>query len=232
MDNKIRVLVADDHAVLRAGLRILINSRPDMEVCAEAADGREAVLRAAELRPDVAVMDLSMPTMGGVQAIERMRQVSPSTHVLVFSMHQDTAYARSALAAGASGYVTKRAVEDELLAGIRAVHQGRTWIDSLLAKELRPEAAPPPEDAPPEAAPQTGSPPSRLSRRERQVLELLVQGYGNQQVADRLFLSKKTVETYHTRLSRKLGLQSRADFVRYGLETRLLSPGQIVPEVD
>ena len=112
---KIRVLIADDHAVLRAGLRLLINTQPDMTVVGEAGDGAEAVRLASETKPDVAVMDITMPTMGGIEAIEQVRKVLPQTQILVLTMHDDTAYLRSALAAGASGYVVKKSADSELI---------------------------------------------------------------------------------------------------------------------
>lgn len=215
---KIRVFIADDHAVLRAGLRMLINSQPDMEVCNEAADGREALRKASCCHPDVLVMDLSMPGAGGIQAIETLRRLGLCLRVLVLSMHSDPAYVRSALAAGAAGYVAKGSVDAELLSGIRAVHQGKTFLDPSLAGAILPSPFGPP------GGPQPGEEPlQRLSHRERQVLELLTCGHTNQQVADRLFLSVKTAETYRARLAKKLGLRSRADFVRYGLESGLLS---------
>ncbi|MDB5334098.1 MAG: two component transcriptional regulator, LuxR family [Phycisphaerales bacterium] len=212
MKEKIRVLLADDHAVLRAGLRMLIDSQPDMLVSREASDGREAVTHAGGGQVDVAVVDLSMPAGGGVRAIEAIRARCPDLRVLVLSMHNDAAYVRTALAAGANGYVAKAAADTELLAGIRAVHRGKTFIDPALAgtivsQSLSPEVS----DAP------------RLSERERQVLEFLARGHTNQEIANRLFLSVKTAETYRARLSRKLGLKNRADFVRYGLESGILT---------
>jgi two-component system response regulator NreC len=212
----IRILIADDHAVLRAGLRMLIAAQPDMEVVAEAADGQEALRKAVETRPDVVIMDLTMPGSGGIQAIERIRQEVAGTRVLVLTMHDVPAYLRSALAAGASGYVVKRAADAELLSAIRNVHRGRTVLDPTLAVMLvrgglRKSETP---------APPRGSA-DLLSPREREVLELVAQGYTNQQMADRLGLSVKTVETYRSRLVEKLGLQSRADLVRYALDSGL-----------
>ena len=214
----IRVLIADDHAVLRAGLRMLIGSQPDMEVVGEAADGEEAVRQAVETRPDVALMDITMPGIGGIKAVERLRQARPETRVLVLTMHDVPAYLRSVLAAGASGYVVKRAADSELLSAIRGVHRGRTVLDPALATRvvqggLRKRNA---------VSPTAKGPSSVLSQREREVLELVAQGFTNQQIADRLGLSVKTVETYRSRLVEKLGLRSRADLVRYALDSGLL----------
>ena len=203
---KIRVLLADDHAILRAGLRMLLDAQPDMAVVAEAADGEEAIRRAGDSRPDVAVVDLTMPGLSGMETLERLRREVPATRLLVLTMHDDPAYARLALAAGASGHVIKDAESAELLAGIRAVHRGRTFVQA--GAEL----------PPPPARPATPA----LSPRERQVLELLAHGHTNREVADRLSLSVKTVETHRARLSDKLGLHSRADLVRLAIELGLL----------
>jgi DNA-binding NarL/FixJ family response regulator len=224
---KIRILIADDHAVLRAGLRILINTQPDMEVVGEAADGSEAVRKAVETEPNVALMDITMPASGGIKAIERIRQECPQTRVLVLTMHDDIAYLRSALAAGGSGYVVKKAADSELLSAIRAVHKGHMFVDLasdrinvqdvLVSRAVKAQTR------------LGGGPKSLLSQREREVLHLVAQGYTNQQVADRLCLSVKTVETYRSRLVEKLELRNRADLVRYALEIGLLGPGKIPP---
>jgi two-component system response regulator NreC len=213
---KIRVFIADDHAVLRAGLRMLISAQPDMEVVGEAADGEEAVRKTVETRPDVAIVDITMPGSGGIKAIERIRQESPATRVLVLTMHDVPAYLRSALAAGASGYVVKRAADAELLSAIRGVHRGRTVLDPTLAVMVVRRAL----GKKPKVG-QPSGPASLLSPREREVLDLVAQGYTNQQMADRLGLSVKTVETYRSRLVEKLGLQSRADLVRYAVDSGL-----------
>jgi len=204
---KIRVLLADDHAILRAGLRMLLAAQPDMTVVAEAADGEEAVRRALATRPDVAVIDLTMPGLSGVETLGRLRREVPATRLLVLTMHDDPAYARLALAAGAVGHVIKDAESAELLTAIRTVHRGRTFVRVGVGA---PAAPPPASAAPP------------LSPRERQVLGLLVHGHTNREVADRLSLSVKTVETHRARLSEKLGLRSRADLVRFAIELGLL----------
>jgi two-component system, NarL family, response regulator NreC len=205
---KIRVLLADDHAILRAGLRMLLDAQPDMAVVAEAADGQEAILRASGSQPDVAVVDLTMPGLSGVETLEGLRREVPSTRLLVLTMHDDPGYARLALAAGASGHVIKDADSSELLAAIRTVHRGRTFVQ--VGADPGPVLAP--------ALP----PLPTLSPRERQVLELLAHGHTNREVADRLSLSVKTVETHRARLSDKLGLHSRADLVRLAIELGLL----------
>jgi two-component system, NarL family, response regulator NreC len=213
---RIRVLIADDHAVLRAGLRVLIGAQPDMEVVAEAADGDEALRKTEETRPDVALVDITMPGRGGIRAIERIRQGCPATRVLVLTMHDVPAYLRSALAAGATGYVVKRAADSELLSAIRGVHRGRTVLDPALAVMVVQGAI-----GKKVSSGQPVGSASLLSPREREVLDLVAQGYTNQQIADRLGLSIKTVETYRSRLVEKLGLRSRADLVRYAVDSGL-----------
>ena len=212
---RIRILLADDHAVLRTGLRMLISSQRDLEVVGEASDGDEAVRKATALRPDVALVDISMPGSGGIKAIERIRQAVPATRVLVLTMHDVPAYLRASLAAGASGYVVKRSADSDLLAAIRDVHRGRTVLDPSLSARathgtLRRRGSV-----------DSTAPAALLSQREREVLELVAQGFTNQQIADHLGLSVKTVETYRARLVEKLGLQSRAELVRYALDSGL-----------
>jgi len=197
-------VVADDHAILRAGLAMLIESQPDLAVVGEAANGVEAVEKTRKLRPDVVILDLTMPHLSGLEALRQIRQTCPETHVLVLTMHDDPAYGRSVLGAGAMGYVTKKAADRELVLAIRTVREGRRFVDISQAEEMVPNAAP-------------------LSQRERQVLTELARGFTHQEIADRLALSIKTVETYLARLSSKLHLSRRADLVRFALETGLLA---------
>ena len=214
---RIRVLVVDDHTVLRAGLRMLIRAQADMDVVAEAADGDEAVRKGIEARPDVVLMDLSMPGSGGIRAIERLRQECPASRVLVLTMHDVPAYLRAALAAGASGYVVKSAADSELLSAIRGVHRGRTVLDPELAASALQNTL--------GRQPAGGLAAAPLSPREREVLDLIAQGYTNQQIADRFGLSVKTIETHRSRLVEKLGLRSRAELVRYALDSGLFPGG-------
>ena len=206
---KIRLLLADDHAILRAGLRVLLDAQPDMTVVAEAADGHEALDRARVNRPDVAVVDLTMPGMSGVQTLERLRREVPATRLLVLTMHDDPAYAGLTLGAGATGHVVKDAESTELLAAIRAVHRPDVRAHGRRRGRRHAESA------------TMVVPP--LSRRERQVLELLARGHTNREVAQRLTLSVKTIETYRSRLNDKLGLHSRADLVRLAMDLGLLT---------
>jgi two-component system response regulator NreC len=210
---KIRVLLADDHAVLRAGLKLLVNHQQDMEVVAEAGTFGEAIRLASIVRPDVITLDLTMPDGHGVDKIEQVCRACPTTRVLVLTMHDDPAYLRAALSSGASGYVVKKAADTELLGAIRAVHAGRVFVD-LESHHSRPLAVLVPGDTAP------GS--DNLSERERTVLERLAQGHTNQSIAEQLNLSVKTIESYRARLLKKLGLRSRADITRYAVEMGLL----------
>jgi len=222
MSSPIRVLIADDHAVLRSGLAMLLRLQSDLAVVGEAADGTEAVARAGELRPDVVLLDLSMPGPSGGEVIRQVLRVSSKSRVLVLTMHDDPAYLAAAMLAGAAGYVVKKVADTELIQAIRAVHAGRTFVDLTRSSDphLRPRE--PGSGAAAEA-------PKDLSRREVEVLRLLAQGHSNQQIADRIHLSVKTVETYRTRLSEKLGLKGRAELYRFAVESGVLDSGSAAP---
>jgi len=225
---RIRVLIADEHAVLRAGLRLLIGAQSDMVVVGEAADGPETVSRTRDLDADVVLLDFTMPGAPGTVIIERLVQLDPSPRILVLSGHDDPAYLRSALQAGASGYLGKRAAAVELLTAIRAVYHGRTFVDVThpgkqgWGDEVQGVPGPSPG----------GGQPRLLSRREADVLRLLAQGHTNREVADRLAVSVKTIETHRKRLSDKLGVKSRAELFRYAVEVGLLKgdPGRPADE--
>lgn len=222
--DKTRLMLVDDHKILRAGLRALIGRQPDMEVVAEADSTREALALAAQIQPDLVVLDLSLPGGGSLELIGGLVDRDSPPRVLVLTMHDDPAYARAALGAGATGYVVKTVSEDDLLAAIRAVRRGKAFID--LDDEDR-------------TASVFGAGglqglhgPARatvgLSPREREVLRLLGQGHTNQAVAEQLDLSPKTVATYRARIADKLGLKTTADFVRYATDIGLLdTPNQL-----
>lgn len=213
---KIRVLAADDHALVRVGLKALTATQPDIELVAEAADGAEAVKKAVETQPDVVVMDLTMPN-GGIAAITSIRKACPQTRVLALTMHDDPSYLRTVLAAGGAGFVVKSSADTELLSAIRAVVKGRTSV--YLSNALDAFAPHAPEDS------ETSRPAiDLLSEREREVMAFVAQGYTSQEVADRLKLSAKSVETYRARLMQKLGLKKRADLVKLALECGMLTP--------
>jgi two-component system response regulator NreC len=214
----ITVLIADDHAILRAGLKMLIDAQPDMEVVSEAPDGDRAVRAARDTSPHVALMDLTMPGSSGMSALEEITRCCPTTRVLVLSMHDDPAYLRAVLAAGASGYVLKRAVDTELLAAIRAVHRGGVFVDPSLAYVFVQDVLKRPAHA------HSASRSLKiLSERERQVLELVAQGYGSQDIAKQMLVSVKTVETYRARIAEKLGLRTRNEIVRFAVQMGLLT---------
>jgi two-component system response regulator NreC len=212
----IRILIADDHAVLRAGLRMLLEAQSDMEVSGEAGDGWEASRKARELQPNVVLMDLSMPGPSSGEAIRQVLRACPSTRVLILTMHDDPAYLASALSAGAAGYVVKKVADSELVQAIRAVHAGRTFVD--LTRTARLGSQPRGGDAGQQRRPKD------LSKREREVLRLLAQGHSNQQIATQIKVSVKTVETHRTRLSDKLGLKGRAELYRFAVESGILNP--------
>jgi len=215
--SRIRVLIADDHAVLRAGLKLLIGAESDMEVVGEAADGAEVVRSAQTTSPDVVLLDLSMPGSRGMQTIEELVRCAPSTasplRILVLTMHDDAASMQAALRAGASGYIVKKAADVELLTAIRAVHHGRTFVNLT-----RPGEEPVPRRSP------VGGNAKPLSPREAEVLRLLAQGHSYREAADQLGVSVKTIETHRKRLADKLGLRSRAELFRFAVEVGLLEP--------
>lgn len=216
-NSKIRVLIADDHAILRTGLRMLIDAQADMTVVAEAQNGNEVIQAVQQSSPDVMILDITMPERGGLHAIRDVLKHRPATRILLLTMHEEVAYLRTALAAGARGYVLKKSVDADLLSAIRAVFKGRTYVDSELASELI-------QHTMPQVSGSTKKPTDVLSQREVQVLKLVAEGFSSREIAQQIFVSVKTVETYRGRFAEKLGLTSRADIVRYALETGLLAP--------
>jgi len=207
---KLRVLLADDHAVIREGLKSLVNAQPDMEIIGEAENGRLALQLAKALEPDVTVMDVSMPELNGVKATEILTQECPKIKVLALTVHEDQGYLRQILKAGAAGYVLKKAMAEELIHAIRTVAAGNTYIDPVLANNvvrgyLRDESV---KDR------LLGS---DLSARETEVLRLIAWGYSNKEISAQLNIGTKTVETYKARLMGKLELRSRVDIVLYAL---------------
>lgn len=207
---KLRVFLADDHAVVREGLKALINGQAGMEVVGEAADGRTACARAREMRPDVVVMDVSMPEMNGVQATRQLRSQCPDVKVLALTVHEERSYLRDLIEAGAAGYILKRSAAEDLVHAVQVVARGDVYLDPsvtavVLGKLSRTR---PPNDT-------SGL---ELSDRETEVLQLIAQGHSNKEIAGRLKISIKTVETYKARSMEKLGLTGRADIVRFALQ--------------
>ena len=206
---KLRLLLVDDHAVVREGLRSLLGTDQRFEVVGEAADGLTAVSAAENLDPDVVVMDVSLPGLNGAQLARRLKEAKPAIKTLALTVHEEGGYLRSLMDAGASGYVLKRSAASELLRAIEVVGEGGTYLDSSIAGHLvsklgqrRPAVAPS----------------SALSEREREVVRHVAHGYSNKEIAAKLDVSVKTVETYRYRATEKLGLHSRADLVRYAID--------------
>ena len=207
---KLRVLLADDHKVVRDGLRLLVDSQRDMHVIGEAGNGREALRQARDLKPDVVVMDLSMPELNGLQATERLKAERPEIKVVALTVHEDPSYLLQLCKAGAVGYVLKRSAGDDLIHAIRTVAGGGLHFDPTLASQALTGR---PGDVPYKEGMHTGD----LSEREKEVLILLAWGYSNKELAGDLGLSTKTVETYRVRISEKLALRSRTQIVQYAL---------------
>jgi two-component system response regulator NreC len=214
---KIRLLVADDHPVVRAGLRMLLAAQPDMEVVGEAVDGDAAVARALELEPDVVVMDLAMGGTDGLAATREIVNRLPHTKVVVLTMHDNEEYLRQALDAGATGYVLKEAVDTEIAVAIRVVQRGEVFLYPSFTRVLLGDLIQAEEAD--DRSEQNGY--ELLSEREKEVLRLVALGDTNREIAERLFLSVRTVETYRARLMEKLNLKSRGELVRYALRKGL-----------
>jgi len=213
----IRILIADDHAIVRSGLRVLLESMPDIEVAGEAGTGQETIDQVASLQPDVLLLDIAMPGMNGLEAARQIREQAPQVRIIVLTMYDDEAYLRQFLEVGAAGYVLKRAADTELVDAIRAVHRGESFIypsltGRLIDSYLKRPAAP--------GAPEGGA---ELSARETEVLRLVALGNTSQQIADQLYISINTVETHRAHIMEKLGLRGRAQLVRYAIANGLLS---------
>lgn len=206
-------MLVDDHAVLRSGLRLLIDAQQDMRVVGEAGTLLQALDTAQSIKPDVITLDLSMPGTHGLAGIERLRAASPASKVLILTMHEDASLVRSALAMGAAGYVVKSVADTELITAIRAVAGGRLFVDSGNRSQQTLSMG---------STHTSVAPVDTLSDREREVLVAIAKGFTNQQVADDMHLSVKTVESYRARLMKKLNLSSRADLVRLALEMGVL----------
>lgn len=217
----IRVLLADDHAVLRAGLKTLLDAEPDIEVVGEARDGEECVRKAAELDPEIVLLDINMPGLNGLEALGRLCREQAACRVLVLTMIDDPSYMRQVLASGGAGYVLKQAAGEELLSAIRTVHDGGVFLHPHHARHLAAMDAAGDRTA---AAGPSGNHEGfdSLSPREAEVFHLVALGYRNTEIAEELFVSVKTVETYKARMMSKLGVGTRAALVRLALELGVL----------
>ena len=218
----IRILIADDHTILQAGLAAMLNEQPDMRVVGTARDGHECIRQAVMLPPDIVLLDINMPNFSGLEALIELRRQTTASKVLVLTMHDDVEYLRHVMTQGASGFVLKQAAGEELLAAIRAVFRGGVYLHPAHAQQLMQPAPPRPTEGVAAGKPPGEGRLAMLSEREAQIFRLVALGYRNSDIADELSLSVKTVETYKSRLMQKLGFTSRIELVRYALESGLL----------
>ena len=213
----IRILLVDDHAVVRAGLRMLLGADPELQIVGEAENGAQALRLTDELAPDVVLMDISMPDMNGIEATRKIKEQAPNVAVLALTMHEDDQYFFEMLAAGASGYVPKRAAPNDLISAIHAVHKGGVFLFPSVARVLVQDYI--------QRAARAGTAGHGfdvLTEREREVLTLIAQGLSNQDIADQLVISAKTVNRHRENIMAKLNLHSRVELVRYAIEKGLI----------
>lgn len=210
MADRIRLVLADDHVVVRHGLRLVLEAEPDLEVVAEAGTVDETLRKVRAIRPDVLVLDLNLGDESSLGSIPRLREDTPETRIVVLTMQSEPAFAREALQSGASGYVLKEAADDELVDAVRAAAAGETYLNPRLGARLATE---PPEPS---------GPTDDLTDREREVLRLIALGNTNAEIAEQLFLSVRTVETHRAHIQRKLARTTRAELVAYALEQKLI----------
>ncbi len=211
----LRILIADDHSVVRAGLRALLESRPGWEVCAESPDGRDAVDKAAKLKPDVAVLDIGMPLLNGVEATRRIRAASPNTEVLILTMHESDDLVQQVVQAGARGYILKDEADRVLLAAVDAARLHKPYFSTRLASSLSDDPA---------SAEGAKTPRLRITPREREILQLLAEGKSNKEVASLLGISVNTAEAHRANIMLKLGLHSLAELVHYAIRNQIIKP--------
>jgi DNA-binding NarL/FixJ family response regulator len=210
------ILIADDHGIVREGLRRLLESEPDIKVCAEASDGREALELVAKEQPSLVILDITMPRLGGLETLERLRAEHPGVKVILLSMHGDPQFIRSAVTLGVDGYILKDGRAGEVVAAVRAVLRGGSYFSPPVAREIVEQVR----------SPKRGSrePFTTLSTREREVLHLIADGMSAKEIASSLGISTKTVEAHRTSLMRKLGARKATELVRYALRHGLVEP--------
>jgi two-component system response regulator NreC len=216
IDMKMRILLADDHTILRAGLKMMLNAQPDMEVVGEAQDGRQSIYEAQRLHPDIILMDITMPDMNGIEATRQIKKLLPEAKVLMLTMHENDEYVFQALRAGASGYLLKEAADTDLIRALHVVYSGQFYLSPIaqsvmVGDYLQRVRSGEEKDSY-----------SSLTEREREILKLVAEGYTNNQIAERLVISPKTVDTHRTHVMDKLNLHSRAELVKYAMRRGLL----------
>ena len=215
--NKIRVILAEDHAIVRQGLRSLLEQSENIEVIAEAEDGREAVNKTEQLKPDIVLMDISMPILNGIEATRQIKKKFPDIKVLILTMHTTEEYISQILHAGASGYLVKKSAHYELLSAIKAIQKGHSYLSPLVSKKVVDEyLQKTKEDIKQDRY-------EKLTTREREVLQLIAEGKANKEIADLLFLSIKTVETHKAHLMEKLNLHTTTDLIKYAIQKGIIS---------
>ncbi len=215
---KIRIVIADDHAVLRSGLKAMLNYSPQFEVVGEAANAQEALRLLDELRPDVLILDLSMPGMSGVECVKEIRYRGLPCRVLVLTMYDDEAYVKEVMRAGADGYMLKKSADTELMEGIVKVYAGKKYLNESLSEKLLDSLLRTPEEGPDRRDPYV-----LLSAREREVLRFLAQGYTNSEIGAMLLLSTKTIDTYRSRIMHKLNVHRKSELVNYAVQYKLVN---------
>jgi two-component system response regulator NreC len=213
--NKIRVLLADDHTILRDGIRALLDDQTDIEVIGEAQDGQATVKMTAQLLPDVVVMDIAMPLLNGLEATRQIQRDFPQVRVLILTMHENEEYIRQVLAAGALGYVLKDAAAHDLLGAIRAVYQGEAVLSPAITRLVIEDYLRWGDIRPPDST-------NSLTSREREVLQLIAEGYTNKEIAEILCLSIKTVQSHRTNLMSKLDLHDRGELIKYAIQKKII----------
>jgi len=210
MSEKLRILLAEDHQTVREGIKLLVNNQPDMEVVGEAGNGEIAIKMATELKPDMLLMDISMPAMNGLKATKRLRLLQPDIKILTLTRHTDDGYLQQLIGAGANGYVLKQSAPTELITAIRTIAAGNAYLDPSLTRRVMGGYVS-------RAVSQRGESKSELTDRESEVLRLIALGYSNKEIASQIDLSVKTVEAHKANAVRKLGIASRVDIVRYAI---------------
>jgi DNA-binding NarL/FixJ family response regulator len=212
--NKIKVLLIDDHAIMRDGIRAILSLHDDIDLVGEASEGQEAIEKTRELSPDVVIMDVAMPDMDGIEATRRIRKESPNVKIIMLTQYDNKEYVLSAIKAGAAGYVPKRALGSELVSAVRAVNRGESFLypsaAAALIDDYRRQAS-------------TADPYEQLTPREREILKLIAEGHTSREIADKLFISLKTVTGHRTKIMEKLGLRNRTELFKFAVRKGLLT---------